>query len=208
MAGEKSAENFFNEIVEEVFSRSNLKLYIKKGPWIRNQKKVTEAAPDKGLVITPLTRTKDRESSYDWILPIYKYKLTFITNDRSIDITNLDALKNLPVCAFRESPAEYKLRDLGFTKIRTKVQEQKCFQSLKTQKGKVMLAHGKTAAIKGFKLIGGNPDTLIYGKSFSEKTLYLASTKNAIPDTDKKKLRDAFESIKIDGTYNKIFVTY
>ena len=201
--GEKSTENFFIEIIQETFARSGLKLNIKKGPWIRNQKKVIEAAPNKGLVITPLTRTKDRESSYDWILPISKYKLTFITNDQSIDITNINTLKNIPVCAFRESPAEYKLRDLDFTKIRTKVQEQKCFQSLKLETGKVMLAHGKIAAIKGYKLVGGNPDKLIFGKSFSEKILYLASTKNAIPGIDKKKLKDAFESIKADGTYHK-----
>jgi len=206
--GEKSTESFFIEIVNEVFARSDIELKVKKGHWIRNQKKVSEASPEQALLITPLTRTEEREDSYDWILPISTYKLQFITTDRSIDINNIDALRKLPVCALRESPAEYKLKKLGFTKIRAKVQEQKCFQSLKNNTGAVMLAYGKIAADKGYKIIGNNPEKLIYGKSFSEQTLYLASTKNAVSDADKKKIIDTFAAIKADGTFEKIFATY
>jgi len=206
--GEKSSASFFVEIMEETFIRSGLALRTEKGHWIANQKKVISASPSKGFVITPLTRTKEREDAYDWILPITNYKLQFITNDKSIDITNLEDLKTQPVCAYRESPAEYQLRDLGFTKIRTKVQEQKCFQGLKKQTTKVMLAHGKLAAIQGYKLIGGNPEQLIYGRSFAEEILYLASTKGAVSPEDKKKLADAFDAMKIDGTYKRIFDTY
>lgn len=206
--GEKSTESFFIEIVNEVFARSGIKLKIEKGHWIRNQKKVSAASPHKALLITPLTRTEEREDSYDWILPLSTYKLQFITTDKSIDIANIDALRNLPVCVLRGSPAEYTLIKLGFTKTRTKVQEQKCFQDLNNKTGAVMLAYGKIAADKGYKIIGGNPEQLIYGKFFSEQTVYLASTKNAMPDEDKKKIIDAFAAIKADGTYDKIYDTY
>jgi len=206
--GEKSTESFFVEITSEVFARSGIKLKVKEGHWIRNQKKVSKAPPQKALLITPLTRTEEREDSYDWILPLFNYKLQFITTDKSIDITNIDALRNLPVCALRESPAEYKLIKLGFTKIRTKVQEQKCFQGLNNKTVTVMLAYGKVAAGKGYKIIGKNPEQLIYGKSFSEQTAYLASTKKAVSDEDKKKIVDAFAAIKADGTFDKIFATY
>jgi len=206
--GEKSTESFFVEIANEIFARSGIKLKVKEGHWIRNQKKVSQASPKKALLITPLTRTEEREDSYDWILPISTYKLQFITTDKSIDINNIDALRKLPVCVLRESPAEYKLKKLGFTKIRTKVQEQKCFQSLNNKTGAVMLAYGKIAADKGYKIIGKNPGQLIYGKSFSEQTLYLASTRNAVSDEDQKKIIDAFAAIKADGTYDKIYATY
>ena len=114
----------------------------------------------------------------------------------------------MPICAFRESPAEYKLKDLGFTNIQTKVQEQICFKKLGQKKVQLMLAHGKIAATKGFKIINEDPDTLIFGKSFPKETLYLASTKNAISKADKKKLNDAFLAIKADGTYDNIYKTY
>jgi len=206
--GEKSTENFFIEIANEIFLRSDLKLNIKKGHWIRNQKKVSAASYQKKLLIIPLTRTKDRERLYDWIVPISTYKLQFITTDKSLDLSNINALKDLPICAYRESPAEYKLRDLGFTKIKAKVQEQTCFKSLSKKSINIMLAHGKVAATKGFKIINEDPEKLIYGKSFPEETLYLASTKNAMTDTDKKKINDAFLAIKADGTYDKIYDTY
>ena len=206
--GELSTASFFVEIMKETFTRSGLKLKTHKDLWLRNQKKVISAKPSDGLLITPLTRTKDREDSYDWILPIATYKLQFITNDRSVDIDNIETLKTTPICVYRESNAEQKLRDLGFKKIRTKVQNQKCFQGLKKKTTKVMLAHGKIAAIKGYKLIGGNPDTLIYGRTFGEDTIYLASTKGAVSDTDKQKLNDTFSTMKTDGTYDKIIAKY
>ena len=93
--GEKSTESFFVEITSEVFARSGIKLKVKKGHWIRNQKKVSEASPEQALLITPLTRTEEREDSYDWILPISTYKLQFITTDRSIDINNIDQVINI-----------------------------------------------------------------------------------------------------------------
>jgi len=202
--GETSTEGFFIEIVKETFKRSGLNLRVKKEPWIRAQKKVAVAPPTDGLVISPLTRTHEREELYDWVMPITSYKLLFITNDRSIDIANLEVLKKLPICAYRESPAEYKLISLGFTKIKAKVQEQKCFQALKNRTEKVMLAHGKVSSIKGYKLVGGNPDQLIYGRSFADEMLYLASTKNAISRTDQQKLNAALDTIKADGTYKEI----
>jgi len=202
--GETSTESFFIEVAQEIFKRSNLDLRVKIEPWIRSQKKVASADPKEGLVITPLTRTDERENTYDWILPITPYKLQFVTNDRGVDISDLDAIKKEPVCALRESPAEFKLKTLGFTKIRAKVQEQKCFLGLKKQSEKIMLAHGKVSANKGYKLAGGNPEKLIYGRSFAEERVYLASTKGAVSKRNTQKLRAALESMKNDGTYTKI----
>lgn len=206
--GEKSIENFFAEIATEVFSRSGLSMNIKEGHWIRNQKKVSKASAKEKLLIIPLTRTEEREELYDWIVPISSYKLQFITTDKTININNINALKNVPICAYRESPAEYKLRDIGFTDIQAKVQEQICFKNLSKNKIKLMLAHGKLAAIQGFKNINKDPEKLIYGKSFPKETVYLASTKKAVTKEDKKKLNDAFTAIKEDGTYAKIYATY
>ena len=206
--GEKSAEHFFVEIANEIFSRSGLALNIKEGHWIRNQKKVSSASAKDKLLIIPLTRTEEREHLYDWIVPVSSYKLQFITTDKSIDISNINALKNLPTCAYRESPAEYKLKELGFTNIQAKVQEQLCYKNLSKNKMKVMLAHGKKAAVKGFEILKEDPEKIIYGKSFPKETVYLASTKKAVSKADKKKLNDAFTAIQEDGTYEKILATY
>jgi polar amino acid transport system substrate-binding protein len=206
--GEVATESFFIEVAQETFKRADLHLRTKKGAWIKNQNKVMAAQAAKGLMIVPLTRTEDREAKYDWILPIITYKLIFVTNDRAVDISNIEALKSMPVCAFRESPAEYKLKELGFEKIHARVHEQKCFHGLKKKTEKIMLAHGKISAAKGYKLVRGNSEKLIYGPEFSEETIYLASTKGAVSDDDKAKLIQAFESLKADGSFEKTRAKY
>lgn len=202
--GETSAESYIIEVLTEAFKRADIKMRVKKDAWIRVQQKVMESSPEQGLVIAPLTRTPEREKKFDWITPVESYKLVFITNDRSIDISNIDGLKNTPVCVYRESPAEYKLRELGFTKIRARVNKQTCFQGLKKGRDKVMLAHGKIAAEKSYKLIKGNPDKLIFGSEFKEETFYLAGTLGVMHKKNREKIRKALSSMKSDGTLDAI----
>jgi polar amino acid transport system substrate-binding protein len=206
--GETSAEGFVIEVLTEAFKRAELDLRVKKDAWIRVQQKVAEAPPEQGLIIAPLTRTAEREKSFDWIAPIESYKLVFITNDRSVDITNIKMLKNTPICVYRESPAEYKLRELGFTKIRARVQEQKCFQGLQKGRDKVVLAHGKIVAEKGYKLVKGNPDKLIFGPEFEEETFYLAGTPGVMHKKNREKIRKVLSSMKSDGTIEAIRKKY
>ena len=123
-------------------------------------------------------------------------------------IFNLNPLKTIPVCVWRESQAEAKLISLGFEQIRARVYEQKCFQDLLAHKEKVMLVHGPFAATKGYKLVGGKPEELILGTSFEQETLYLASTKKAVSEEDQLKLKAALEALRADGTYQKLLDKY
>ena len=206
--GEKATEGFFIEVLEQVFKRADIPLRVKKGAWVKNQQTVAKASANDKLLISPLTRNTQREAKYDWILPIIDFRLVFITNDPEVDVSNIEAMKSKPVCVYRESPAEYKLRELEFKKIRTRVQEQKCFQGLKRGSERIMLTHGKIAADKGYRLVKGKPEKLIYGKSFKEEKLFMASTKGAVSDADKKKLRDALNSMRTDGSFDKILAQY
>lgn len=206
--GEKATEGFFIEVLEEVFKRADIPLRVKKGAWVKNQQIVEKAAARDKLLISPLTRTEQREANYDWVFPIIDYRLVFITNDPEVDVSNIEAMKSKPVCVYRESPAEYKLRELGFKKIRTRVQEQKCFQGLKRGSERIMLTHGKIAAEKGYKLVKGKPEKLVFGQSFEEEKLFLAASKGAVSGEDKKKLRDALTSMRSDGKFEEILSQY
>lgn len=200
----ENVENFFIEVSKELFKRADLGLRVKSSHWIQAQKKVVSALPDKKMLITPITRTPEREKDYDWLLPLESYTLQFVTNDPDLDISKLDALVELPICVFRESPAEFQLRGLGFTNIKAQVQQKKCFKLLESKKVQVVLAHGQLAAIKRYKQAGGKVDDLTFGAAFEEKTLYLASSKQAVAPSHKKKLEKALEDMKFDGTYEKM----
>ena len=166
-----NAENFFVEVSKELFKRAEMSLRVNPSHWIKAQKEVMRASPDLNYLITPLTRTPSREDDYDWILPLEKYQLQLISNDKSIDINDTNALKELPVCALRLSPAEEKLHELGFNNIRAQVQEKSCYKQLVKGKVKLVMSFGKVSSEKRYQQVGGNVEGLVYGLSFREETL-------------------------------------
>jgi len=205
---ELTAEALFIEVVKEVVMRADLTVRTKKVPWIKAQKTVKNAPPSDHLLIAPLTRTKEREDDYDWIVPLASYKLQFVTTDKTIDLADIKLLKEQAICAFRESPAEYKLKELGFPDILSRVQVQKCFKDMMKGKQKVVLAHGERVARVRYEQIGGDPKELVFGRPFTEYTVYLASSKAALSDSMKQKMRNAMDAMKIDSSYEKIFAKY
>jgi len=204
----KTAEGFFIELLNEMFSRAEIPLRTKQEPWIRSQEKVISADPKEALVIAPITLTTERKAQYDWITRLVSYRMQFVSNDKGIDISNLEKLKSLPVCVLRASQAEAKLKGLGFANINASVFEHRCYKEMKAGTTKVILMHGRAGAENNYKIAGGNPSELVYGLEFPEEQLYLASTKGAVSEDDKTKLINALENIRKDGTYEKIRAKY
>jgi hypothetical protein len=205
---EVSAEELFIEVIREVFKRAEVSLRVDKGPWIKAQRTVTRSNPSERYLIAPLTRLSEREDKYDWILPLSSYSLQFVTTDKTIDLSDLESLKKEDVCVFRESAAEYKLKEWEFPDILSRVQVQNCFKGIKTGKLKVVLAHGERVAKALYEQVGGQPEELIFGRPFSEYTVYMAATKSAVGEGIKQDLLRALDEMKIDGTYDKIFSKY
>lgn len=205
---EVTAEELFIEVIREVFKRSDVALRVDQGPWIKAQRTVTRSNPSDRYLIAPLTRLSEREDKYDWILPLTSYRLQFVTTDKNIDLSDIESLKKEPVCVYRESAAEYKLKEWEFPDILSRVMVQNCFKELKGGKQKVVLAHGDRVAKATYEQIGGDPKDLIFGRPFSEYTVYLAATKASMPESTKQDLLNALDGMKIDGTYDKIFGKY
>lgn len=203
-----TVENFFIDLSKEIFLRADIGLRVKPTTWIQAQKKVANGIPSERLLITPITRTEERENNYDWLLPLASYRLRFISLDKKQDLINLEGLKPLKVCALRESPAHYKLEEFGFTDIMPQVRERECYKRLKQGKVDVILSHGKISAKRLFEAVDGNIDDLAYGKPFEEGTVYLASSKQAVSAEEQEKLKHVFELVKEDGTYDKLLSIY
>lgn len=205
---EVSAEALFIEVIEEVFKRADLNVNVKKGPWIKAQRTVMAAKPNERYLIAPLTRLKQREKDYDWILPLSSYRLQFVTTDKNTNLKDVEALKRKEVCVLRESAAEYKLKEWEFPDILSRVQVQKCFKGLESGKQEVVLAHGERVASALFQQVGGDPKDLIFGRPFTEYTVYMAAAKDAVDEPTKQQLLNALDAMKIDGTYDEIFAKY
>lgn len=205
----EASSGFILDLIEEMFKRAKLDLDVEFHPWARSQKIVIQAKQEQKLLASPLTRTPKREPHYDWIIPLYQYQLQFVTNDITIPIRSLESLKKISsICVLRETPAEYKLKSLGFTNIHNMVNEVKCMEMLNLKRVQAVLVHGRIMGNYNYRIIGSNPEELIYGYNSGTNTIYLGSTKGVMPISDKIKLEAALQSIKSDGTYDKIISRY
>ncbi|MCP4120102.1 MAG: amino acid ABC transporter substrate-binding protein [Desulfobacteraceae bacterium] len=204
----REAEGFCIDLVRELFKRSGMGLEIQFLPWARAQYKVRTAPEGKALLITPLTRVPKREAFYDWILPLYEYKLQLITNDGSVPVHDEAAMKAFEICVLRESPAQYKLEEKGFKKVYAATTELKCLQLLKHERTKAVLVHGIVMGIHNYKAFDGDPKELIRGIAYPGRALYLAAPKGAVSKKMRDKLQRAMEKMKSDGTYDAILGKY
>ena len=204
----QGAQGIAIDLVKEVFKRAGMELNIVFKPWARAQHLVQTAPENKGLLIAPLTRTANREPLYEWIIPLVDYKLQMVTNDSGVPIGDEAAMKNEKICVLRSSPAEYKLQELGYSKVDTKNTELECLQLLKHKRTKAVLCHGFLLGVHNYKQFGGNPGELIKGVSYPGGTIYLAASKGTVNDDDQAKFKTILENMKKDGIYNAIINRY
>ncbi len=204
-SSETANEGLCIDIARALFRRAGIDLDVEFHPWARSQRM---AITGSGYVITPLTRTPEREPHYDWVVPIYSYKLLMVTNDPLVRIKNIDAMRQEEICVLRESPAEYKLRTLGFGNRMTVTEESTCMQMLALKRAKVALIHGSLNARYGYKKFGYDPAELIEGTTFPSGDIYIGSTKGALSPQQHRRLNQALETIQRNGLYESIIDKY
>jgi polar amino acid transport system substrate-binding protein len=204
----REAQGICIDLARELFKRSGMGLEIEFLPWARAQHKVRTAREGKTLFITPLTRVSRREAFYDWILPLYEYKLLLITNDRAIPVHDEAAMKDFEICVFRASPAQYKLEDEGFKKVYAAITEKKCLLLLKHKRAQAVLVHGMLSGIHNYKEFDGDSRELIKGLAYPGGALYLAASKGTVTKGVREGLQRALDGMKSDGTYDAIVRRY
>ncbi len=204
----REAQGICLDLVRELFKRSGIGLEVTFFPWARAQHNVLTGPGGKGLLITPLTRIPKRESLYDWILPLYEYKLQLVTNDRAIPVHDEVDMKAFEICVLRESPAQYKLEEEGFKKVYALTTELKCLQLLKHKRAKAVLVHGILMGIHNYKEFGGDPKELIKGVAYPGGAVYLAASKGMVSQGVREGLQRAMDGMKSDGTYDAIVGKY
>jgi hypothetical protein len=80
------------EKVHSLFNKAGISYEIKRIPWKRT---IVKSYPDSNLMIYPLSRIPERESNFQWIMPLYSeslniYGLAEKYSNKKIDITSGD----------------------------------------------------------------------------------------------------------------------
>lgn len=174
-------------------------------PWARAQKMTVEGSD---LLITPLTRTPSREAHYDWLIPVHEYKLELITNDPSLPINDLDAVRSETVCVMRSSPAENMAESLGLDNSIAVSDGGKCMELLGRGRYKLVLTHGLMDASWAYQNYGFDPDKLIQVASLPGGMLYIASSKGMFTTQQRGRISDWYKAFRKSQDYRTLLQKY
>ena len=208
METEKGLEGISVDLVKEIQKRIDNKQKIKLFPWARGYK-LTLKKPGYALFLT--TRSKKREELFKWVGPISSMRLVFFKNKnrKDLNINSLDdarKVKNIAVAV--DTISNQKLTDLGFTNLY--VNKLASYSLKKIQENKTDLYPTEYYSFL-YELKKKNlQDQIVPVKMkepIYESELYIAFNKET-SDEVIKNWQNALESIKKDGTYEKILKRY
>lgn len=192
------------EIVQELAHRVGQSKKIEFMPWARAQAEV-QANPDMGIL--PLARVPERETLYTWLVPVLDDPYVFFAKKNSkVNISTIAAAKHLRIGTFAGSLAEVLLRKLGFDNFQSVTTDVQNVQMLKLDRIDVWVA--PLSFKNRYKLKGGlGGDELRVGATIVVLHEYFAASKSlGLKATTK--WREAFESMKKDGSYQAIMKKY
>jgi len=174
-------------------------------PWARAQNK---ASQNVAYGITPLSRTPHREDKYTWVAPIPEINNDYVlvSLDKDLNINNLEDIVGLSVGVQRGTPAQRLLEKAGFDDIQPVTYEEQNVEKLR--KGRIKLwAIPRLVGKYVYSNNGHDPDELIFGYVLSKPIIYFAASKD-LSDVEIKKWKNALNSMRDDGTFEKIISKY
>ncbi len=195
------ADGLAVEVVKEIMKRLNMKQKIKVWPWARGYKK-TAKGPN--FVLFSTTRTKERESLFYWVGPIFEMRSGFYAKKGSeIKIKRLDEAKKLKaIGTYRECFDEQFLKKQGFKNLESVTDNVLNMKKLMGGRFKVVTATNITIQ-SILKDAGYTIDDVEELFTFLTVRNYVAFSKQ-VPIEVVNAWQQAFEDIKNEGSLTKI----
>jgi len=182
---------------------------IKLLPWSRGYRKVLS---DNNSCLFSMTRTKSRENLFQWVGPIIKTRVVIIAKkDRHLVLNNFDDLKKIRIGVAIEDVGEQLLLAGGIDKKsldRTGGTNVLNKSLKKLARGRIdAIAYEDNATLWGIKKSGLQQDAYEVAYVLLNSELYYAFNKQTDPKVVQA-YQDALDSIKKDGSYQKIVNRY
>lgn len=194
------------EVVKEIQKRVGSKAKIELLPWTRAyeivQKKTNRA-------LFSMARTDSRENLFKWVGPIAHDVVYFFKKKGSpVNINSVDDARDVrSIAVGLNSSGHLLLSALGFQNL--DAVPNPLLNVRKLLAGRTDLVPSvEPVIVYRAKKDGLDPDLLENtGVSYTEQLLYIAFSKD-VDDTTIEKWQDALDSMKKDGTYEKIYNKY
>jgi len=195
-------QGLVQDVVEEMARRVGHSGTIEYMPWARAQQ-IAMTEPNVGIL--SLTRSPEREDKYRWLVKIVTDDLVLV-GGQGVDVSSLDRVKSRPTGVLLRSGAEALLREKGFTRVEPAPEEWLNAKKLKERRIDAWLAP-RLMVIYAMQEVQGDLGTLNMGEIVRASDIYLAASKS-LPDAEAAKWEKAFESMKADGSYERIVQKY
>lgn len=190
------------EIVHEIARRTECGCTMETVPWKRGYAALRH---DPDVALIPTTRTAARERLFHWIGPILRVQWVLLArSDADISINSLDDARDVRAIGTNIGDArEQFLKERGFRNIESTTSN--VLNLRKLAGGRVDLVFATTAGMfEAIREIHADPKAFRVAYEVREVDLYVAVSAQT-GDEQVRQWRQAFESMREDGTFQRIY---
>ncbi len=192
------------DLVERVFAQAGQPLRIGFYPWARA---VLVASHSPRVAVLPLSRTADRESGFQWLLPLVLRRFGFITLTSGPRVSQLEEARQLRIGVVRGSPSDNELLSRGFESGQL-VRGSGVEDLLRMlERGMVDTLYGNPVMFREQARLNGRGMQLRDGLLLDSSPMWLAASSGVLPK-EIELLQGALRSLRQDGTVARIFARY
>ncbi len=194
------------ELTEAMSQKLGQPTKVKFYPWARA---MAIALTKPRAAIIPLTRTPERDPSYQWLAKLYSVRFVFISRtDKQKPITSIDDARNMGVAVLRGSPNLQQLLNRKFDQAKI-MQESNIDNMLKAlDHGMVDAFYGpEVVAIDTIRATNRDPKNYQFGLMLEKGDVWLGGAKD-FTEADSIAMTQALDALKKDGTYSRILKKY
>lgn len=190
------------DALREAGKRAGIPLRFAFLPWERAKREVLLNPHE---LIIPFTRTPDREPLYQWVAPVVGFDTVLITLDDPP--ASIAEARKLVVGYVRGTSFRDEAREAGFTRIEESTDD--ATNARKLKRGHIQ-AWITTDLMAGavYRQAGFDPKELRYGLKLGQTKISYVAASPAFPKETARKISDAIEQMKADGSLQAIVKRY
>ncbi|HZX29328.1 MAG TPA: transporter substrate-binding domain-containing protein [Telluria sp.] len=191
------------EVVQALLQAVGEEPEIRVVPWKRA---IVLAQEGPRTAVFPLSRLPERESSYRWLVQLYRERYVFFTRHGSdFDIDHPEEMRTRRIAVIRGASTEVALQRLGYQHLVEANEPRECLRYL--QAGMADAVFGAQAIVRyGLRDL---PDRQAYLLSVPQMTMmsWLAGSHD-FTDGDASRLQEAMRVLRASGAYARILANY
>ena len=190
------------EVLREAGRRVGIPLEFSFLPWQRAQ---LEAQARNDVLIIPFTRTPGREAQYQWVAPVLEFHTVLVT--LANPPTSIEEARTLVVGYVRGTSFKDEAEQAGLPYVEETNDD--VMNARKLKLGRIGAWITTDLMAQGvYRQAGFDPAELKYGPNLGPvKISYVAASRD-FPKETAKKIADAIDQMRADGSYQAIVKRY